>query len=202
MHNNGILLRPVLSIPGSSYYNLNNFLAQFFDKVPRANIETSTLDARRKLGSIIQGPDESIVSLDVKSLYTNVPVNEAIEIALRIQYSSAHAPEMSRSTLKTLLKLAVTNVCFKYNDRWFCQVDGLAMGVLLAVTLNDIWMKSFEHQIKSTKRSSIRSLKMNLTPVLIANVESPIQKKEWIVRNVRMGSIQNAKMLMINITRK
>ena len=202
MHNNGILLRPVLSIPGSSYYNLNNFLTQLFDKVPGANIETSTLDARRKLGSIKLCPGESIVSLDVKSLYTNVPVNEAIEIALRSLYSSAHAPEILRSTLKTILKLAVTNVCLKFNDRWFCQMDSLAMGVLLAVTLNDIWMKSFEHQIKSTKRSSIRSLKMNLTPVLIATVESPIQKMEWNVRNVRIGSIQNAKMLMINFMQK
>ena len=39
------------------------------------------LDARRKLESIKLGPGESIVSLHAKSLYTNVPVNETIEIA-------------------------------------------------------------------------------------------------------------------------
>ena len=91
-----------------------------------------------------------IASLDVKSLYTNVPVIEAIEIALSL-YSSDHAPETSRSALKTLLNLAVTNVCFKCNDRWFCQVDGSPMGASLAVTLANIWRKSFEHPIKSTK---------------------------------------------------
>ena len=84
---------------------------------PSANIEKSTLDARRKLESMKLGHDECIVSLDVRSLYTNVPLNDAIEIALRSLYSSDHAPEMSRSTLKTLLKLAVANVCFKCNDR-------------------------------------------------------------------------------------
>ena len=97
------------------------------------------------------GPDECIVSLDVKSLYTNIPVNEAIEIVLRRLYSSDQSLELSRSTSKTLLKLAVTNVCFKCNDRWFCQVDDLTMGASLAVNLANIWMKSFEHQIKSTK---------------------------------------------------
>ena len=151
MHKKGFPLRQVLSIPGSSYYNLNNLLTPLLDKVPGANIETSTLDAQRKIESIKLGPDESIVSLDVKSLYANVLVNEAIEIALRSLCSSDHAPEMSRSTLKTLLKLAVTNVCFKCNDRWFCQVDGVAMGASLAVTLANICMKSFEHQIKSMK---------------------------------------------------
>ena len=84
-----------------------------FDNVPGANIEKSTLDAQRKLESIKLEHDESIFSLDVKSLYTNAPVNEAIEIAVRSLYSSDHAPEMSRSKLKTLLKLAVTNFSFE-----------------------------------------------------------------------------------------
>ena len=127
VHKNGIPLRPVLSILGTSYYNLNKFLSPLFHKVHGANIETLTLDARRKLESIKLEPDESLVSLDVKSLNTFAPVIEAIEIALRSLYSSDHAPEMSRSTLKTILKLAVTNVCFKNHDRWFCQVNGLAM---------------------------------------------------------------------------
>ena len=140
-----------MSIPGSSYYQLNKSLTPLFDKVPGANIEASTLDARRQLESIKLGSVESIVSLDVKSLYTNVPVNEAIEIALRSLYSSDHAPEISRSTLKALLKLALTNVWFKCNERWFCQLNGLAMGTSPAVTLVNIWMKSLEHQIKSTK---------------------------------------------------
>ena len=63
----------------------------FFDKVPAANLETSTLDARRKIESIKLEHDESIVSLDVRSLYTNVSGNEALEIASRSMYSSDHA---------------------------------------------------------------------------------------------------------------
>ena len=44
---NGIPLRPVLSIPGSSYYNLNKFLTPYFDKLPGVKVKLSTLDARR-----------------------------------------------------------------------------------------------------------------------------------------------------------
>ena len=39
-------LRPVLSLPGSSEYNLNKVLAKFFKKIEGANIETNSLDAR------------------------------------------------------------------------------------------------------------------------------------------------------------
>ena len=67
-----------------------------------ANIETSTLAQRRKLEPIKFGPDETIVSFDVQSLYANFPDKEIIELALALKslYSSDHAPELSRLTLK------------------------------------------------------------------------------------------------------
>ena len=48
-----------------------------------------------------------MVSRDVKSLYTNVPVEEAIETALKELYSSDEVPETPRSAMKSLLRLAV-----------------------------------------------------------------------------------------------
>ena len=61
VHKIETLLRQVLSTPRSNCSNLNKTLTQLFDKVPGANIETSTFNAQRP----------------------NVPVNEAIKIALR-----------------------------------------------------------------------------------------------------------------------
>ena len=58
-------LRPVLSIPGSSYDNLNRFVTTFFQRLPGANIETNTQDARMALESLTLEGDEQIVSLDV-----------------------------------------------------------------------------------------------------------------------------------------
>ena len=113
VHKKDTPLRPVLSIPGSSYENLNRFLTPFFQKLQGANIKTNTQDAREALESLEN--DELILSLDVKSCYTNVPVGETVEIALRELYSSNLAPDFSRSAMKKLLKLAVTNVHFKGN---------------------------------------------------------------------------------------
>ena len=50
--------------------------------------------------------------------------------------------------MKRLLELAVTNVHLKCNKSWFCQKDGLAMGAPLAVILDNLWMKSWEPQLK------------------------------------------------------
>ena len=142
------MLQPVLSIPGSRYGNLNRFPTPFFQKLPGANIETNTQCARKSLESLTLEDDEQIVSLDVKSLYTNLPVGEAIEIALRKHYSSNLAPDIPRSAMKSLLKLAVMNVRFKCNGIWYLQPDGLAMGASLAVILANVWMKSLEASLQ------------------------------------------------------
>ena len=92
------LLRPVLSVPGSSYENLNEMLAKFFDNIDGANIETNTKQARETIENIALDPDETIISLDVKRLYNNVALKEAIEIALLKLYSQESPPEIQRAT--------------------------------------------------------------------------------------------------------
>ena len=67
-HKQGTPLRPVLSLPGNSYDNLNETLAKYFDEIEGANIETNTQMAREILEKTELDSDEGIISLDVKSL--------------------------------------------------------------------------------------------------------------------------------------
>ena len=76
-----------------------------------------------------------------------------------LNYSSDDAPDIERSTLKLLLKLAVTNVHFKRNNKRYCQIDSLAMGASLAVILANIWMKSFEDRLKEERCVQEQGLK-------------------------------------------
>ena len=71
----------------------------------------------------------------MKSLYINVLLKEAIEIALQKLYSQLSSPENQRATMKKFLNMAVSKVYFKCNDSWYVQVDGLAMGDSFAVFL-------------------------------------------------------------------
>ena len=85
-------VRPVLSLPGSSYKNLNKMLAKLFDNIDGANLEINTKEARETIENIALDPDEIIKSFNVKSLYTNVPLKEAIEIALQKLYNQESPP--------------------------------------------------------------------------------------------------------------
>ena len=138
VHKEGTPLRAVLSLPGSSYDNLNKTLAKYFDENEVANIEKNTQMAREILEKTELNSDESIISLDKKSLYTNVPHKEAVEIALRRLYEQVNPPETSRKTMKKLLNLAVSKVHFKCNGLWYVPEDDLAMGASLAVILANL----------------------------------------------------------------
>ena len=143
-------LRPVLSLPGSSYYNLKKVLAKCFEKNEGANIETNSLDAREILESTNLEPNENLISLDVKCLYTNVPLKEAIDIALRKLYEQDETPSIARKTMKRLLNMAVSQVHFKCNGTWYVQKDdGMALGTSLAVILANLWLKQYKTALSS-----------------------------------------------------
>ena len=85
-----------------------------------------------------------MISLDVKILYTNTPLKEAIDLALRNVYEPDEPPSIARKTMKRLLNMAISQVRFKCNETWYVQKDGLAMGASLAVILANLWLKQYE----------------------------------------------------------
>ena len=127
VYKNEIPLRPLLSLPGSMYDPLNKRLAKLFHKMPGANIETSTKEMSERLRATTLEPDETIFSMDVKSLYANVPVHEAIDLAIETLYMSQE-PEIERDTLRRLMEKVVTEVWFMAGTQWYIQRDGVDMG--------------------------------------------------------------------------
>ena len=167
VHKDNVPLRPVLSLPASCYHKLNKVLSRFFDKVPGANIETCTPAMKELLASSTIDEDETIFSLDVESLYTNVPVQEAIIHAVDCLYSFECVPEFEKDVFIQLMKLAVTDVHFMACGQWFLQKDGVAMGSSLAVILAHLWLKKFEEKIRLEVTRPPSTVESNLFKVCL-----------------------------------
>ena len=80
--------------------------------------------------------------------YNNVPVEEAIEIVVKELYSSKEVLVIPRSTMKSLLGLAVTNAHLKCNEMWYTPSCGIAVGASLAVFLVNLWIKSCKKSLQ------------------------------------------------------
>ncbi|VDP79739.1 unnamed protein product [Echinostoma caproni] len=84
-----------------------------------------------------------LASYDIASLFTNVPVTEAVEEVC--EYASEIGFEATE--LRALLKLCVRNVQFVFNGTIFRQINGVAMGSPLGPILADIFMSKLENNI-------------------------------------------------------
>ena len=87
-------------------------------------------------------------TLDVSSLYTNIPQVEGINIVCR-QYESHYEskPPIPVTYLRELMRLILEENSFKFNERHFLQTHGIAMGTKMAVAFSVIYMADFEERL-------------------------------------------------------
>ena len=97
--------------------------------------------------------DEVVVSFDVTSLYTNVPVNEAIDICSDLLYSGKYTlPPVRKDTFKKLLKMSTCDVVMLTHDGYYRQKDGLAMGSPPAPPLANGWLYTYDSTIRDNAK--------------------------------------------------
>ena len=95
--------------------------------------------------------DHLLVSFDVKSLFTNVPLDETIEIILnRIYDKNEISTDIRKSEIKELLNLCIKSVHFTFDGNLYVQNDGVAMGSPLRPVLANIFIVELERSVIAT----------------------------------------------------
>ena len=70
-----------------------------------------------------------LVSFDVISLLTNIPLAKTIDIILkRVYCEKLVTTNLTKRTMKKLLKDACSKTAFTFNDKIYKQIDGVLMG--------------------------------------------------------------------------
>src|ERR1700743_1307809 len=89
-----------------------------------------------------------MISLDNESLFTNVPVSETIDIILRQLYPQDNViyQGFSKSDFHNLLKLAVEDSYFSFNNELYRQIDGMSMGSPLGPLFANIFLSYYESE--------------------------------------------------------
>ena len=103
-----------------------------------------TQDFLKTLEKVKGIPQESLlVTLDVKSLYTNIPNNEGIQ-AVKESYEKYKEKTVSTKVIITFLSLVLTLNNFIFNCTHYLQTMGCAMGTICAPSYANIFMANFE----------------------------------------------------------
>jgi hypothetical protein len=102
----------------------------------------------KNINNIKLDQNDCLASLDIQDLYTNIPVNKAIDITLKrlIESKKLNNLPFTKTDIKDLLNLSLKNSYCQFNDKFYKQKSGLPMGNTLSPILADIYMDEYQQQ--------------------------------------------------------
>ena len=152
VHKANTPMRPVLSMPGSAYAKIGKQVALWLSKVPECNINASTQLISDAIKNLTLPNTDELISFDVSSLYTNVPVMESINTCADLLFNQYSIAGVSKATFIELAQLASCNVLMSTHNGYYIQKDGLAMGSPPAPHLANGWMSQFDKEIQDESK--------------------------------------------------
>ena len=98
-----------------------------------------------------------MASLDLDSLFTNVPLDETIEICVNELFKSSQTVSgLNKQQVLEMLSLTTKENVILFDQKYYSQIDGVAMGSRLGPTLANIllcyhkttWLKNCPKSFK------------------------------------------------------
>ena len=136
--------RPIISGCGG----LTEKLSQFADHLPKplldkipSYVKDTTDFLQRLFGQNNILPNDYILAtIDVRSLYTNIPNDEGIQACIDMLDNHPDTNTPNNEHLHSTLSFILKNNYFTFNSEFFLQIHGTAMGSPMAPTYANIFM--------------------------------------------------------------
>ena len=149
VHKPGIPLRPILDMCNSPHHAVAKWLCTILQPVHKHLVKHSARDTfdciERISNQVLIG--KKMLSLDVTSLFTNVPLMETVDYICQIIERDNLQIDLPKPYIKELLLRCTMNVNFLFNGLIYRQIDGVAMGSPLGPRLANIFMSKLENTI-------------------------------------------------------
>ena len=149
-------LRPVVSMVNAPEYALPKFFNSMIKPyLPQTRLLKSTDHFIEDLKEFNPYNQNTMLSFDVVSLFTNVPLVETIDIIINRLYD-AHNNNfipIPKDIFKKLMLLATQGI-FMHNERFYKQIEGIIMDNPLGPTMANIFTAHLEEKIFAEKSNA------------------------------------------------
>ena len=146
--------RPIVSSIGSFNYNLSRFLCDMLTLFIPTDYCTQDSFSFVKEVQEVSVSDYFMVSYDVCSLFTNIPLNETIDLAVNIIFDNNKSMNITKPQLKKLFVFATSQTHFLFHNKIYDQTDRVAMGSPLVPALGNLFMGNHENKWLNSEEST------------------------------------------------
>lgn len=139
--------RPIVSDCGSETYFTAEYLEHFLNpiSIKHPSYIKDTYDFIKLVNELVIPQEFYFFSMDVESLYTNIPIERGIECVRKAfnKYPDKARPD---DELIDLLRINLTRNDFVFNNEFYLQIKGTAMGKRFAPSYANIYMANWEEE--------------------------------------------------------
>lgn len=146
IHKPGKSMRPIVSCINAPTYLLSKYLSKEFNNLPRQpeNLAVkNSYEFIEKVKNIELTDNEILVSFDVTSLFPSVPVKQTLVYLKDMLLDNGLDNEKVQQFIN-LADICMLQNFFQFNNKYYQQCDGTAMGNSLSPFIANLFMSKFE----------------------------------------------------------
>lgn len=152
IHKKGNPGRPIVSGIGTITEMISAYIETLIGHIPATHPShiRDTNHFLREIADLKLPEGAFLVTMDVVSLYTNIPHVDGTESLIRAYKKHRKEDSPSTDVLETLTKLVLEYNNFEFDNEHYLQINGTAMGTRMAPTYANIFMHSIESKFLLT----------------------------------------------------
>ena len=158
IHKESVPLRPIISTTASPTYRVAKELARILSPLV-SHTESFVKNSShfvQGLGRLSLGKNDRKVRFDVVSLFTRVPIDEALQVISSLLHNDESLRDrtsMPPDVICEHVEFCLRPTYFQVEDGFFEQLEGAAMGSSLSPIVANLFMESFERRALQTAGS-------------------------------------------------
>ena len=151
-------LRPIISQIPRPIYEFTKTIKQLISPYLPSKYNIKSTHELIQVLHTIKPNNGILASLDVENLFTNVPVNETVDIIINNIYNPSLPPlKINPNILRKLLLTCTTEVPFHgHLVNIYVQTDGVSMGSVLGPIFSNFYMSDLENRIFNSIKKNLQ----------------------------------------------